>query len=325
MAYENADRQLALSLAQESVPPYIDIYNGLEESDYVLSPSVLGVEPSFEAASNPASNSRVNTSMQSNEMDSGTQVEATPYATHLLRAKESLGTPDLKIICGTESFNVHKAVICPQSKFFAAAVEAGFKDQESISGTVSLVEEDPQIIQRLMSFFYTGDYGDLPSIQPSFFFVHEYCDAGTDDRRQESLILHCAMYACADRYSVADLKTQAEGKFQALVVSFWPLKELPTLIADVYTSTPSNDRGLRDSIVRICSKHINEIVAGPSWQHIVKIEAAGQLALDLLPLVLASKDQALHLAEARASSAEERLDDWSGLSSLKKKKMKRSM
>ncbi|KAI4137995.1 MAG: hypothetical protein LQ341_004868, partial [Variospora aurantia] len=262
--------------------------------------------------------------MQSNTIDSGTQVEATPYATHLKRAKESLGTPDLKIICGTESFNVHKAVICPQSKFFAAAVEAGFKDQESISGTVSLVEEDPQIIQRLMSFFYTGDYGDLASVPPSFFFVHEYCDAGADDSRQERLVLHCAMYACADRYSVAHLKTQAERKYQALVVSVWPLKDLPALIADVYTSTPSNDHGLRDSMVRICADHINEIIAGPSWQHIVKIEAAGQLGLDLLPLVLASKDRALHLAEARASSAEERLDDWSGFSSAKKKKMKKS-
>ncbi|KAL9021688.1 MAG: hypothetical protein Q9185_001052 [Variospora sp. 1 TL-2023] len=292
------------------------------KSEDVVSPFVFGVEPSFEAASNPASNSRINTLMQTNAMDSGTQVEATPYATHLQRAKESLGKPDLKIMCGTESFNVHKAVICPQSKFFATAVEAGFK--ESISGIVSLVKEDPQTIQRLMSFFYTGDYGDLASVPPSFFFVHEYCDAGTDDRRQERLILHCAMYACADRYSVAHLKVQAKGKFQALVVLSWPLKDLPTLIADVYTSTPSHDRGLRDSMVRICADHINEIIAGPSWQHIVKIEAAGQLGLDLLPLILASKDRALHLAEARASSAEKRLDDSSGFSSAKKKKMKKS-
>ncbi|KAI4272710.1 MAG: hypothetical protein L6R35_006463 [Caloplaca aegaea] len=77
-------------------------------------------------------------------------------------------------------------------------------------------------------------------------------------------------------------------------------------------------------MVRICADHINEIIAGPSWQHIVKIEAAGQLGLDLLPLVLASKDQALHLAEARASSVEKRLDAWSGFSSAKKKKMKKS-
>ncbi|KAL8955173.1 MAG: hypothetical protein Q9193_006871, partial [Seirophora villosa] len=232
----------------------------------------------------------------SNSVNCFTQTDATPYPAHLQWIKESLGPSDMTVFCGAESWEVHRACVCHQSKFFAAAVEGAFT--ESRSGSLNLKEEHPQTVQRLIAFFYYGDYGDLTPVSPPLFFVHKTGGSTiTDQDRQDSLLLHCAMYACAVRYHVAELKTQAEGRFKALVASSWPLKDLPALVAEVYTSTPSNDRGLRDPIVALCSKHIDDLVKGPLWQELTKVEAAAQLSHELLPMVVATKNEAIQRLE----------------------------
>ncbi|KAL9007739.1 MAG: hypothetical protein Q9173_007057, partial [Seirophora scorigena] len=173
----------------------------------------------------------------------------------------------------------------------------------SSKSSLDLKEEHPQIVQRLIAFFYYGDYGDLTSISPPLFFVHKTgVSTITDQDRQDSLLLHCAMYACAVRYHVAELKTQAEGRFKALVASSWPLKDLPAIVADVYTSTPANDRGLRDPIVAVCSEHIDDLVKGPSWQELTMVEAAAQLSQELLPMVIATKNEAIQRLETRPNT-----------------------
>jgi hypothetical protein len=40
---------------------------------------------------------------------------------------------DLTITSGTRTWNVHKAIVCPQSEFFAKACNSGYKVGESVS------------------------------------------------------------------------------------------------------------------------------------------------------------------------------------------------
>ena len=45
----------------------------------------------------------------------------------LVRIKDSGDYSDLTIVCGKSEFKVHRAIVCPQSGFFRAACNEGFK------------------------------------------------------------------------------------------------------------------------------------------------------------------------------------------------------
>ncbi|PHH81709.1 hypothetical protein CDD83_3502 [Cordyceps sp. RAO-2017] len=100
---------------------------------------------------------------------------------------------DLTIVCGTSKWFAHKAVVCPQSAFFAVACNGPFKvsshrtdvpldeqqtrpstywifkpvadvdqtlspQQEGRSGVVDLADDEPQAVRLMMCYFYQADY-----------------------------------------------------------------------------------------------------------------------------------------------------------------------
>ncbi|KAK3291160.1 uncharacterized protein B0H64DRAFT_43488 [Chaetomium fimeti] len=75
---------------------------------------------------------------------------------------------DLTVICGGETFRLHRAVICPQSPFFEKACSGGFI--EATTGQINLSEEDPHIFAKFVRFIYTGNYDDEDNLDP------QHCD-----------------------------------------------------------------------------------------------------------------------------------------------------
>ncbi|KAL8900387.1 MAG: hypothetical protein Q9207_005726 [Kuettlingeria erythrocarpa] len=90
---------------------------------------------------------------------------------------------------------------------------------------------------------------------------------------------------------------------------FKAFQDLTALIAHVYTTTPPNDRGLRDVIRDICALRIDEVTAEPLWSMITNIDGATSLGLELLPLVVSLKNQDIATAKARAEAAEKNASD----------------
>ncbi|KAF4994434.1 hypothetical protein FDECE_13135 [Fusarium decemcellulare] len=68
---------------------------------------------------------------------------------------------DMTITCRGQEFKAHRAVVCPQSRFFRAALATwapANTGQEGTSQTIELPEDDPDILERFLEFMYTGSY-----------------------------------------------------------------------------------------------------------------------------------------------------------------------
>ncbi|KAJ5378962.1 hypothetical protein N7509_012081 [Penicillium cosmopolitanum] len=48
----------------------------------------------------------------------------------------------MKITCGDFTFNMHRAIVCPQSSFFEAAMRDRGLKKEPISGVIDLPDDD---------------------------------------------------------------------------------------------------------------------------------------------------------------------------------------
>ena len=77
------------------------------------------------------------------------------------------------------------------------------------------------------------------------------------------------MYALAEKYDMPDLKSLAIQKFAPMTKAHWPsCHEDSTLqlIGDIYSTTPSSDRGLQNIAVEACKRDFREIVRDKDWK-----------------------------------------------------------
>ena len=168
---------------------------------------------------------------------------------------------DLTITTQTRSFKVHKAIICTHSKVFAAMSDAGFK--ESSTAELVLEHDDPAAVECMIHFLYSGDYDDD--------CTDEY----------SSLMSHVRVYALAEKYDIEGLKRLAAVIFDEIAEGLM-CEEFPAIVAAVFETTPSGDRGLRDVVSRICADHIDEVLTNENWKE--TLATNGEIALSIFKL-----------------------------------------
>ncbi|KAH8698146.1 BTB/POZ protein [Phaeosphaeriaceae sp. PMI808] len=163
---------------------------------------------------------------------------------------------DLRLKCGSGTFNVHKDVLCNWSDFFKKVCLGGFK--EASSGVIDLSEDDSDAVKAMLQFFYTIDYA--------------YDTA-----------LHAKVYAIAENYDIKPLKDLARVKFEKAADRDWDSPYFPTTISFVYTSTPPSDRGLRDIVIKRSKDHLNALLDSPEFG--CMIEGNGVFGRDLVKAI----------------------------------------
>ncbi|RDI78632.1 hypothetical protein Vi05172_g11352 [Venturia inaequalis] len=155
-----------------------------------------------------------------------------------LKCLQSGDYSDLTITCKGKEFKVHKFVLCTQSAFFARAVK---KDafEEGQTGVISMNHDDPDAIEAVLRFLYTGDYNTESVIMQS----------------------HLKIYELADRLDIPALKTLSENKFEVLAKNEWKEATFPPCVKIAYDITPPGPGGerLRSMVVQIASQHLKEL------------------------------------------------------------------
>jgi len=73
--------------------------------------------------------------------------------------------------------------------------------QEATSREISITDEDPSIVEKMIDYLYKLDYTDSPF----------------DSGGKPTLLINAEVYAIAEKYNIRSLKALAKGKFKAKV------------------------------------------------------------------------------------------------------------
>ncbi|ORY18160.1 hypothetical protein BCR34DRAFT_583092 [Clohesyomyces aquaticus] len=92
---------------------------------------------------------------------------------------------DLKVTCGSDVYDLHKVIVCHASSFFKGACR--FPGKESQNSHVDILDEDPCMVHRMLSYIYLSDY------EPSTIWQMPYLSQNLDSRglKSYSTTMHC--------------------------------------------------------------------------------------------------------------------------------------
>ncbi|CAD0040833.1 unnamed protein product [Aureobasidium pullulans] len=184
----------------------------------------------------------------------------------IAKLHESGAYSDLKIVCGSETYNVHKAIICPQSTFFKAACRPN-AFQEGRTGVIEIPAtagrnvafcQKPIIVE---NFDWDLDVETTTAVKLMihYFYHHDFFEdrreyssttlnlCSTENLTQGTLAEHARMYAMGEKYGVPGLKALAVAKFLAVIPR--TNAGLTAAIMIAYSTTPESDQGLRNAMI----------------------------------------------------------------------------
>jgi len=177
--------------------------------------------------------------------------------------------------------------------------------QEAHSGRIELQEDDPDTVERMISYMYTLDYEDeeyghsesTVSGTNSNDETAETMDdehqtppetvAGTQEdststrgENQPTLFSSVRVYALADKYDIPPLKELARQRFCNWAEDNWACEDFSAIAREVFESTPKDDRGLRDVIIQLVANHADIFIQKDGLRQL--IEDIGDLGLGVL-------------------------------------------
>jgi hypothetical protein len=143
------------------------------------------------------------------------------------------------------------------------------------------------------------------SVSTSSITEEQYDASATTN--EPSLLNNVLVYAIAEKYGIAELKEMAKAKFQGRARSLLSTKEFPEIIRELYRSTPSSDRGLRDIVSQVCAQQGRIIIDSPCLNAI--IVEIGEFGLDLLREVLKYENRRVKKEVTKNTALKEELNE----------------
>lgn len=94
----------------------------------------------------------------------------------------------------------------------------------------------------------------------SFFYTFDYSGELEDGADLSQLQLHTRMFALADQYEIPRLGVLAAKKYSDTCTKSWSAQEFFQSLKDIYTTTPSAVRQLRETACTEIQGHLPEIL-----------------------------------------------------------------
>ncbi|KAL8785822.1 MAG: hypothetical protein Q9213_003129 [Squamulea squamosa] len=118
------------------------------------------------------------------------------------------------------------------------------------------------------------------------------------------------VYAIADKYDIDLLKELAQTKFEIRVADKWAVSDVLKVLPNVYTTTPTTDRGLRKPMLDVCLRYMEQLMCDMNFRLLLQEDAG--LCFDVLSEVQKQNNErepynvAIEAREARF----QRIKDW---------------
>lgn len=126
--------------------------------------------------------------------------------------------------------------------------------QESQLSEIKMNDDDLEALLALLQYLYTYNYKTVSS--------------NTEYKVAYEMRFQVKVYAIADKYDIPELKKLATNRFELTLSkehkgyeSFMFYK----VVRDVYTSTPDSDRGLRNLVLKACTKYHDDVLLEPRF------------------------------------------------------------
>lgn len=122
--------------------------------------------------------------------------------------------------------------------------------KESTTNEIDLTDDGPDAVERMVEYFYSGDYHDA---------------AAEQNENLVRLTLHIGIYSLADKYDVPGLGALAMTYFQAILSKGAKARrkdDCMPCVRSIYESTPDSNTGLRDLFV----DHVVESYMNDKWK-----------------------------------------------------------
>jgi len=140
--------------------------------------------------------------------------------------------------------------------------------QEATSREISITDEDPSIVEKMIDYLYKLDYTDSPF----------------DSGGKPTLLINAEVYAIAEKYNIRSLKALAKGKFKAKVEKGWNEEGFSLAIKEVYTSTPDSDMELRDLVCKAAEDNVKALLGRSDFR--TSLSEINDFTVDLLDAVV---------------------------------------
>ncbi|OWY49671.1 hypothetical protein AA0118_g5068 [Alternaria tenuissima] len=178
---------------------------------------------------------------------------------------ESGDYSDFVITCGTDTYNVHKNVVCTRAGFFKGA-ERFTAGQEGATAKADLSEDEPEIVKLLVQYLYEGEY----DIKLTDVKLADMADSArpvccpdwvppTTGTEATQLLVSAKMYEIGDKYDVLGLKQLALAKFSLACEKYWESQEFAPAAHYAFSTTPESDKGLRDIVTKTIADHMKTL------------------------------------------------------------------